>query len=248
MRKTRIYCPSKLGEGAGIRLEGEQARYLSKVLRLDAGADFIVFNGEGGEYHARVERAARDAVEARVGAFVDTERESPLNVTLVQGLSRGERMDFTVQKAVELGVHAVVPVTTERSVVQLDGVRRVRRLEHWRSIAVHACQQCGRTRLPRIDAISSLDEWLDNGFRPEDTMGLVLSPDATLKPDALPNADHVALLIGPEGGLSDAEMARVTRSGLKPLSLGPRILRTETAAVAALTALQLKLGDLSGAS
>ncbi|MDH3413672.1 MAG: 16S rRNA (uracil(1498)-N(3))-methyltransferase [Gammaproteobacteria bacterium] len=246
MRKTRIYVRSDLKEGASIRLEGEQARYLNKVLRLDAGANFILFNGKGGEFEARVERATRDAVDAQVVAFVKTERESPLDVTLVQGLSRGERMDFTIQKAVELGVHVIVPVTTERSVIRLDGQRRARRLEHWRSIAVNACQQCGRTRLPRIDAIASLDDWLANGFQPDVDTGWVLSPGARLKPDALTQADHVVLLIGPEGGLSDAEMARVTRSGLKPLSLGPRILRTETAAVAALTALQLKLGDLSG--
>ncbi len=248
MRKTRIYVPSDLNEGASIRLEGEQARYMNKVLRLDAGANFILFNGKGGEFEARVERATRDSVDAQVGAFVDCGRESPLDVTLVQGLSRGERMDFTIQKAVELGVHAIVPVTTENSVIRLDGQRRARRLEHWRSIAINACQQCGRTRVPRIDAIANLDDWLANGFRPDADTGWVLLPGARLKPDALTQADHVALLIGPEGGLSDAEMARVTRSGLRPLSLGPRILRTETAAVAALTALQLKLGDLSGGS
>ncbi len=246
MRKTRIYVASDLKEGASIRLEGEQARYMSKVLRLDAGASFILFNGKGGEFEARVERATPDAVDAQVVAFVEIARESPLDVTLVQGLSRGERMDFTIQKAVELGVHAIVPVTTERSVIRLDDQRRARRLKHWRSIAVNACQQCGRTRLPRIDAIASLEEWLANGFSPEAGAGWVLSPGARLNPDALTQADHVALLIGPEGGLSDAEMTRLTRSGLKPLSLGPRILRTETAAVAALTALQLKLGDLSG--
>lgn len=244
MRKTRIYLDSKLREGNSIRLEGEQARYLSKVLRLDAGADFIVFNGQGGEYRARVEGMAGDAVQARVGAFIDAERESPLNITLVQGLSRGERMDFTVQKAVELGVHAIAPVTTERSVVRLNGARRARRLEHWRSIAVNACQQCGRTRLPRIDEIATLDEWLEKQFRPA-ASGFVLSPQARLTLGELSPVDHVALLIGAEGGLSEGEMARVKRSGFKPLSLGPRILRTETAAVAALTALQLAWGDLS---
>lgn len=246
MRKTRIYLPSELEEGASVRLDGEQARYLNKVLRLKAGADVILFNGKGGEFEARVEQAGRDAVDVRVVAFVDIRRESPLNITLVQALSRGERMDFTIQKAVELGVHAIVPVITERSVVRLDGPRRTRRLEHWRGIAVNACQQCGRTRVPRIDAIAELGDWLENGFRPEAATGWVLSPEATLKPDALTPADQVVLLIGPEGGLSDAEIARVIRSGLTPLSLGPRILRTETAAVAALTALQLKLGDLSG--
>lgn len=244
MRKTRLYFDSRLREGERIRLEGEQARYLGKVLRLEAGAEFIVFDGRGGEYPARVERSARNAVEARVGAFIPTERESPLNITLVQGLSRSERMDFTVQKAVELGVHCIAPVTTERSVVRLDEPRRLRRLEHWQRIAVNACQQCGRTRLPRIEAIASLDEWLEKRFDSR-AAGFVLSPQATLSPGDLEPRERVALLIGAEGGFSDAEMTRVARSGFRPLALGPRILRTETAAVAALTALQLLCGDLS---
>ena len=184
-------------------------------------------------------------MEARVGRFIPTERESPLNITLVQGISRSERMDFTVQKAVELGVHAIAPVTTERSVVRLDAARRSRRLQHWRSIAVNACQQCGRTRLPRFEEIATLDEWLEKRFQPEAETGFVLSPEARLSPGDLGPLDHVALLIGAEGGFSDGEMARVRQSGLKPLSLGPRILRTETAAVAALAALQLVCGDLS---
>lgn len=245
MRKTRIYVDSKLNEGEGIRLEGDRARYLSKVLRLEVGAEFIVFDGRGGEYPARVERAARDSVEARVGAFIPAQRESPLDITLVQGISRSERMDFTVQKAVELGVRTIAPVTTERSVVRLDDRRRFRRLEHWRSIAVSACQQCGRTRLPQIEEIEGLDEWLEKRFQTDAVTGFVLSPDASLCPGDLEPLDRVVLLIGAEGGLSDAEMARVKQSGLKPLSLGPRILRTETAAVAALTALQLICGDLS---
>jgi len=244
MRKARIYVDSKLEEGGRIRLEGEQARYLRRVLRLQAGAEFIVFDGRGGEYPARVERAARDAMEARVGAFIATERESPLDITLVQGLSRSERMDFAVQKAVELGVRAIAPVATERSVVRLDDARRLRRVEHWRSIAVNACQQCGRTRLPRIEAIASLDEWLEKRFDPG-TAAFVLSADANLTPAELEPGDRVVLLVGGEGGLSDAEMRRVNQSGFKPLALGPRILRTETAALAALTALQLVCGDLS---
>jgi 16S rRNA (uracil1498-N3)-methyltransferase len=244
MRKARIYVESKLEQGGRIRLSGEQARYLSRVLRLQAGSEFIVFDGRGGEYPARVESAARNALEARVGAFIAIERESPLKVTLVQGLSRSERMDFAVQKAVELGVHAIAPVTTERSVVRLDGDRRLRRVQHWRNIAVNACQQCGRTRLPRIEAIASLDEWLEKLFDPG-MAAFVLAPDAGLTPAELGPLHRVALLVGGEGGFSDAEMGRITQSGFKPLALGPRILRTETAAVAALTVLQLIGGDLS---
>lgn len=244
MRKTRIYVESKLEEGGRIRLTGEQARYLSRVLRLQAGSEFVVFDGRGGEYAACMERAARDEMEARVGAFMAVERESPLQITLVQGLSRSERMDFAVQKAVELGVHSIVPAITERSVVRLDEDRRLRRLEHWRGIAVSACQQCGRTRLPRIEAIVNLNEWLEKGFDPR-TPAFVLSPDAGMTPAEIDARDAAVLLVGGEGGFSDIEMSRITRRGFKSLSLGPRILRTETAAVAALTALQLVCGDLS---
>ena len=244
MRKTRLYVDEKLEQGESIRLEGDRAHYLSRVLRLEAGADLVVFNGKGGEYEARLEHAEREAVWARVGAFNPIERESPLNITLVQGISRGERMDFTVQKAVELGVHTIAPVTTERSAVRLDGARRSRRLEHWRGIVVNACQQCGRTRIPSVQEITSLDHWLKSASRSA-VSRLVLSPRAILSADDVEVERDVVLLIGPEGGFSQGELERVSQSGFRALSLGPRILRTETAAVAALTALQLKRGDLS---
>ncbi len=244
MRNTRLYVEEKLEQGGSIRLEGDRAHYLGRVLRLEAGADFVLFNGKGGEFEARVERADRGAVWARVGAFTSVERESPLNVTLVQGISRGERMDFTVQKAVELGVASIAPVTTERSTVRLDGARRSRRLEHWRGIVVNACQQCGRTRIPSIDKITSLDQWLKTAAKSPATR-LVLSPQGALSANDLELQRDVVLLIGPEGGFSQGELERLNQSGFRALSLGPRILRTETAAVAALTALQLKGGDLS---
>lgn len=244
MRKTRLYVEERLGQGESIRLEGDRAHYLSRVLRLEAGADFVVFNGQGGEFEARVERVERDAVWARVGAFTAVERESPLNITLVPGISRGERMDFTVQKAVELGVRTIAPVTTERSAVRLDGARRSRRLEHWRGIVLNACQQCGRTRIPLVEEITSLDQWLETASKSAASR-LVLSPRGTLSADDVEVEKDVVLLIGPEGGFSQRELERVSQSGFRALSLGPRILRTETAAVAALTALQLKRGDLS---
>ncbi len=244
MRKTRLYVEQKLEQGGSIRLEGDRAHYLSRVLRLEAGADFVLFNGKGGEYEARVERAERDAVWARLGAFNPVERESPLNITLVQGISRGERMDFTVQKAVELGVSAIAPITTERSTVRLDGARRSRRLEHWRGIVVSACQQCGRNRIPSVEEITTLDQWLKTASKSAASR-LVLSPRGALSANDVEIERDVLLLIGPEGGFSQGELDRLSRSGFRALSLGPRILRTETAAVAALTALQLKRGDLS---
>ncbi len=244
MRATRLYVEENLQQGESMRLEGDQAHYLGRVLRLEAGASFIVFNGTGGEFEARVERAERDTVWVRVGAFTPIERESPLDITLVQSISRGERMDFTVQKAVELGVRVIAPVTTERSTVRLDGARRSRRLEHWRGIVVNACQQCGRNRIPRVEDITSLDQWLKTASNLPASR-LVLSPRGALGANDLELDGEVVLLVGPEGGLSQGELERLSQSGFQELSLGPRILRTETAAVAALTALQLKRGDLS---
>lgn len=244
MRKTRLYVEESLEQGGSIRLEGDRAHYLNRVLRLEAGADLVLFNGQGGEFEARLERAEGDALWATVGAFDPVERESPLNITLVQGISRGERMDFTVQKAVELGVGAIAPVTTERSTVRLEGARQTRRLEHWRGIVVNACQQCGRTRIPPVDDIIGLDQWLESASESTSSR-LLLSPRGTLSADAVEVEGDVVLLIGPEGGFSQGELERVSRSGFRALFLGPRILRTETAAVAALTALQLKRGDLS---
>lgn len=246
MRTTRLYLPQALTQGAGIRLTGERARYLATVLRLDAGATLIVFNGRGGEFEARLSRVRGGAVEVEIGAFRDVERESPLAVTLVQGVCRGERMDFTIQKAVELGVNAIVPVMTERSVVRLEGRRRASRLAHWRAVAVNACQQCGRTRVPELEDVPTLADWLgDNPVAPA-APGFVLDPAAALTPAGLDGAPgEASLLVGPEGGLTEAEHALAARRGFRGLALGPRTLRSETAAVAALAALQLKWGDLS---
>jgi len=249
MRKTRIFVDTRLAEGSRIQLGAEARRYLAKVLRLEPGAIFIVFNGEGGEFEARVEKLERDGVQALVGAFADTDRESPLEISLVQGVLRGERMDFTIQKAVELGVGTIVPVITQRSVVRLDTTRRARRLDHWRGVAIHASQQCGRTRVPVISSPRGLDEWLGENAGRGRQLGFVLTPEAARSLDEVEAVSGpVALLIGPEGGLSEEEQALAVRSGMQPLALGPRILRTETAALAAITALQLRWGDLSVAS
>lgn len=249
MRAIRIYVDSELEEGGEVRIQGEPAHHLLKVLRASKGDGITLFNGRGGEYAAVVRDVSRTSVLAGVGAFVDVVRESPLEITLVQGVSRGERMDFTIQKAVELGVSAIVPVLTERSVVRLDGARRARRRDHWMSVIVNACQQCGRTRVPRLEAPAAFERWMEGGFQAAAARGFMLSPGVARTPaDLNDNPRKVVLLVGPEGGLSDAERARAERAGLEPLALGPRILRTETAAVAALTALQLKWGDLSRCS
>ena len=244
MRVTRLFVDGPLATGESVSLTGDQARYLSKVLRLDVGARIILFNGNGGEYLATARRFKSDRVDLRVEEFFDRHRESPLHITLAQGLSRGERMDFVIQKAVELGVSAIAPIVTARSVVRIDGQRLERRQLHWRGVAISACQQCGRTRLPEIHVPQSLAAWLDadgNGTR------MVLSPTATSTiDDALTRNARVTLLVGPEGGLDDDELEAATGAGYRPIRMGPRVLRTETAAVAAITALQCLAGDLSG--
>ena len=242
MRLTRLYLDVPLASGRTVSVAGEQARYLSKVLRLEPGARLVVFNGEGGEFEARAEQVKGARVELSLGSFVEPQRESPLRITLAQGLSRGERMDFVIQKAVELGVVAVVPVVTARSVVRLDAARAERRLAHWRGVAIGACQQSGRTCLPEVLPPRDFTDFLGSAANGEN---IVLSPDASAAMDAVEAADpRVTVLVGPEGGLTDDELSAAAAAGYLPVRLGPRVLRTETAALAALSALQCLKGDL----
>lgn len=241
MSEPRLYLAAPLASGARLALEPAANQHLVRVLRLQRGATVTVFNGEGGEYRARIVSLERGQATLEIGDWVEQERESALPITLIQGVSRGERMDYTIQKAVELGVHAIVPVLTERSVVRLDGTRAAKRRAHWQGVCVHACQQCGRNRLPPIEAPEPLRDWLARGphtgwvLDPQADIGLAAGPPDKLGPNFL--------LVGPEGGLSPAELQQATAAGLRAVRLGPRILRTETAAVAALAALQTLWGD-----
>jgi 16S rRNA (uracil1498-N3)-methyltransferase len=211
-------------------------------LRLDAGDALTVFDGEGREYAAVIERLGKHGVSLRLGEPLAVDRESPVAVTLAQGISSGERMDYTVQKAVELGVAAVQPIAAERSVVRLSAERAAKRVAHWQAIAVAACEQCGRNRVPRVGPVLSLTDWL--AAAPADALRLTLAPGRALTLHELerPRAS-VALLVGPEGGLSPREQADAAAAGFRPLRLGPRVLRTETAALAALAAMQVMWGD-----
>ena len=246
MRMSRIFVEVELATGRVLELPVETAVYAVKVLRLRTGDPLVLFNGRGGEFQAMLGEGTRGRVLVEVGAHRDVERESSLAVTLGLGISRGERMDFGVQKAVELGVSEVAPLVSERCVVQLDQGRAATRLEHWRRVMASACEQCGRNRLPRLLEVTALADWLTN------TSGacrLVLTPGADASLADLPVPDGpVVLLTGPEGGLAPAELALATRAGFTPLRLGPRTLRTETAVVAALAALQTCWGDLGGAT
>jgi 16S rRNA (uracil1498-N3)-methyltransferase len=242
MRTTRIYVDTELATQQELRLPPAQSTHLLRVLRLRPGAALTLFNGRGGEYTAELLGAEKSGARLAVREHAALERESPLGVTLLQGVARSERMDFIVQKATELGVQRIVPLSCEFSVVRLDAANRRRRGEHWRAVAVAACEQCGRNRLPQIEPIGDFAEVCAASSA---ELKLMLLPQA---PDSLAalamRAQSAAILIGPEGGLSGREQLLAQRCGFRACRLGPRILRTETASLAALAALQACAGDL----
>ena len=242
MRLTRVYVDEPLAAGRSCVIGGSAANHIARVLRLREDDALTLFDGRGGEYGARVAAFRKDAVQVEVQEHREIERESALDLTLAQGISRGERMDWVMQKATELGVRRIVPVLTERSVVKLDDRQSEKKLQHWRGIVVAACEQCGRNRVPEVTAPQSFY----GAIRDADPASarLLLSPQASLRARDLPRPSHVVLLIGPEGGLADNEQEAAIKAGFKPVQLGPRILRTETAALAALAALQHDFGDL----
>jgi 16S rRNA (uracil1498-N3)-methyltransferase len=244
VRIPRLYVDQPLASGADCALDRRAHDHAVKVLRLRAGDPLCLFNGQGGEFAAVLTRGAAGGLLAQVGEFSPDRRESPLSVRLVQGISRGERMDYTLQKAVELGVTDIVPVVTERTVLRLAGERAERRLAHWRGVVLAACEQSGRTRVPAVAEPCSLSDYL-TGYRAAAGVGLLLDWTAS---DALTDlgalAGPVSVLIGPEGGLAAAERQAAQAAGYRPVRMGPRILRTETAAVVALAVLQALAGDL----
>jgi 16S rRNA (uracil1498-N3)-methyltransferase len=237
----RLYVDAPLAAGNLLALPEAAAHHAVRALRLQIGEDVVLFNGRGGEYAARIESILKSAVTVRMAAFSATERESPLAVTLVQGISSGERMDLTVQKSVELGVCAIQPVATEKSIVRLAPERAAARAEHWRRVAIAACEQCGRNRIPEIRPLVPLARYVP----PAGALKLVLAPDAGVGlKQALDGSDPaIVLAVGPEAGFSEAEERFLVAAGFQPVSLGPRILRTETAAPAALAALNALRGD-----
>ena len=224
-------------------LEDGPSRHLSGALRLQRGAPLILFNGEGGEFAAEIQQVDRRAVQVRVLAFRPLERESGLAVHLGLAISRGDRMDYAVQKSTELGVTAIHPLVTERTEVRLAGERRAKKVLHWLQVALSACEQCGRNRPPVIHEVMSLDTWLKSA---PGSCKLVLDHRRDDGLATRERPDSVSLLIGPEGGLAGAEVEAARSAGFRSLRLGPRILRTETAPVVALGVLQFQWGDLRG--
>jgi 16S rRNA (uracil1498-N3)-methyltransferase len=245
MRLNRIYCDGPLEAGQEVALPAAGAYHVARVLRMREGAPLRVFDGAtDGEFEAEITKVAGDAVSVMLLKHAPCKTESPLKITLVQGVSRSERMDWTLQKATELGVHAISPVLTARSVVRLDAKQAVRKQQHWRGIVIGACEQCGRTRVPAVAAPITLREHIATVRK--EGLRLVLSPSAPASLAGLASLPNkVELLIGPEGGLDDDELTAANAAGYTPVRLGPRVLRTETAAVVALSVLQALWGDLS---
>ncbi len=241
MSAPRFYIDHTLAPGARFSLPPGPARHAARALRLAEGDAITLFNGRGGEYAARIDRIHKDDVAVSVTGFAGVERESRLRVMLAQGISSGERMDYTLQKAVELGVTAIQPIAARRSVVKLTGERADRRVAHWQGVVASACEQCGRNQVPIVAPPLTLANWL--GQKAPGRL-LFLSPLAESRLADLPVPTATDCLVaGPEGGFEADEIAALHAAGAVPVRLGPRVLRTETAALAALAAMQTLWGD-----
>ena len=240
----RIFSSESLRLNGEISLVDDRARYVSRTLRLKESDRIRIFDGTGGEFEAVISRVAKGRVDVLPETFIDTNIESPVALHLVQGVSRGERMDFVVQKATELGVVRITPVLTEFTVVRLDADRAARRREHWQRVAESACEQCGRNLVPIVGLPTPLRQLLAHADAQE-RHRIVMDASA---PERLAeyvfDSGDVDLLIGPEGGLSPSEREAAAAAGFDARSIGPRILRTETAAIAAVSILQSRLGDM----
>ncbi|MEC5398228.1 16S rRNA (uracil(1498)-N(3))-methyltransferase [Uliginosibacterium sp. H1] len=247
---ARFHCPVAISVGVEMPLPEEAAHHAARVLRLAEGDAVVLFDGEGGEYAARLVRVGRE-VWVRVESHAAADRESPLTVSLVQGLAVADKMDWIVQKATELGVAAVHPVAASRSVMKLTGDRADKRVAHWQGVAVAACEQSGRNRVPVVSPVRSLAQWLADWRAGAGKAGQcwVLDPQGAIPLARMaPPAGPVALLIGPEGGWTEQELVAIRGAGAQAVTLGPRILRTETAGLAALAAMQGLWGDFGAGS
>lgn len=240
MSNPRFHCPVSLSQGGELTLPEAVANHAVRVLRMRAGDGLVLFDGEGGECPAVLADIARNAVTVTLGEYSQVNRESPLDLWLVQALAAADKMDWVVQKAVELGATGVLPWQADRSVLKLDAARAAKRQAHWQAIAISACEQCGRNRVPFVALPQDLETALAAcaGRR---IVGLIPAADG-----APPlRAEPMALVVGPEGGFSDAELAVIRSVKAATLTLGPRVLRTETAGLAALAALNTRFGDFA---
>jgi len=256
VRIPRLYTRQSLDTGATIELDMDQRHYVARVLRLRTHDALIVFDGHGGEHLGKITHSDKNSTIVKLERYKPVDRESPLRIVLAQGLSRSARMDYTIQKAVELGVEGIQPLLTDHCTVRLDPERSAARLRHWQDLIVSACQQCGRNRLPWIESPIAFSDWLPKaGIQGRETnrngngelaLGVLLDPQAQAAIGQAIDIRHrnIILLMGPEGGFSDTERQAAASAGFRLASIGPRTLRTETASIAAITALQVLFGDL----
>ncbi len=238
----RFFCPFPLHPGAHVELTAEAAHHALKVLRVGAGDTAILFDGRGGQWRASLHPAGK-ALRATLEAFDDIDCDPPLDLTLVQALPASDKMDFVVQKAVELGVRRIQPVAAKRSVIKLSGERALRRVEHWRNVAIAACEQSGRNQVPSVAPILDLPQYLGMAAQ-QNGMRLICAPGvaARLRDLAFPEGP-VSLLVGPEGGFEEGEILAARAAGFQAIGLGPRVLRTETAGLGAVAAMMALWGD-----
>lgn len=245
MRRIRVFVEGPLAAGQRATLSESATQHLVRVLRLDVGAELAVFDGEGSEWRARLASIAKRGGEVELIEALPAQAEGPLRIELGQALARGEKMDLVLQKATELGVARIAPLVTERSEVKLDAERAERRIAHWRGVLIGACEQCGRARLPELSAPLRIEDW---AVSVQAEQRLLLDPEAGLGLGDIAKAlgnepTRIALAIGPEGGFGPRDLAALRAAGFRGLRLGPRVLRTETAGLAAIAALQAVAGD-----
>ncbi|WAH51536.1 16S rRNA (uracil(1498)-N(3))-methyltransferase [Pseudescherichia vulneris] len=242
MRKPRIYHPELLTVGQQVALSDDAANHVGRVLRMGAGQALQLFDGSNQLFEAEILRADKKSVVVNLISGEIDDRESPLHIHLGQVMSRGEKMEFTIQKSIELGVSLITPLFSERCGVKLDPERLNKKIQQWQKIAIAACEQCGRNRIPEIRPAMDLEAWC---AEPDEGLKLNLHPRASASINTLPlPVERVRLLIGPEGGLTANEIAMTAEYQFTDILLGPRVLRTETTALTAITALQVRFGDL----
>ena len=242
MRIPRIYSPVPLATGQSVELDDQAAHHVTKVLRMGPGQPLVLFNGDGNDYAAVLTETTKKVARVDIGESSALTSESPLPIRLAQVISKGDRMDYAVQKSVELGVTEILPLVSERCDVRLKGDREEKRVRHWQQVAVSAAEQCGRARIPEVHPVVSLDDWLKTPSDADLRLVLHHRSEASLNQHDKPT--RVDLLIGPEGGLSEDEIAAAEAAGFRPATFGPRVLRTETAPVVALTLCQWLWGDI----
>ena len=242
MRNPRIYQPQPITVGQSLQLDEAGAHHIGKVLRMQAGQPLRLFNGEGGEYQATILAVDKKNVLVNIEHYLEDDHRSPLHIHLGQVISRGERMDYGLQKAVELGVSEITPLFSVRCEVKLSGPRLEKRMQQWQHLIVAACEQCGLNRLPILNPPQAAQQWFENN---ESALKWLLHPGETPLKGLLQSEppDSISLAIGPEGGFDDSEIRAAQQAGFQAVAIGPRVFRTETAPIAALSLLQYQWGD-----